>query len=77
MSLIRCPECNKDVSSYAESCPHCGYPIRKPPFPKPSVSVNKAKKSKRFNDMERKKCILTIYARECAESCVNGSCKTS
>ena len=29
MSLIKCPECNKDVSNEAISCPYCGYPIKK------------------------------------------------
>lgn len=24
MSLIKCNECNKEISSTAESCPHCG-----------------------------------------------------
>lgn len=28
MALIKCPECNKDVSDKAVSCPHCGYPIQ-------------------------------------------------
>ena len=27
MSLIKCPECNQSVSSFASHCPHCGYPI--------------------------------------------------
>lgn len=27
MALINCPECNKETSDKAESCPHCGYPI--------------------------------------------------
>ena len=27
MSLIKCPECNKEVSDKAISCIHCGYPI--------------------------------------------------
>ena len=27
MALINCPECNNQVSSIAESCPHCGAPI--------------------------------------------------
>jgi len=27
MPLIECPDCNSDVSSHAESCPKCGYPI--------------------------------------------------
>lgn len=29
MSLINCPECGKEVSDKAESCPNCGYPISK------------------------------------------------
>lgn len=27
MSLINCPECQKEISDKAASCPHCGYPI--------------------------------------------------
>ncbi len=27
MALINCPECNKEISDKANSCPHCGYPI--------------------------------------------------
>lgn len=29
MSLIICPECKKQVSEYADTCPNCGYPIKK------------------------------------------------
>lgn len=29
MSLILCPECNKEISSFASSCPNCGFPITK------------------------------------------------
>ena len=29
MSLIKCPECQKEVSSNAKTCPHCGYPIER------------------------------------------------
>lgn len=29
MALIKCPECSKDVSTAADTCPHCGYPIRR------------------------------------------------
>lgn len=28
MSLIKCPECEKEISDKAEICPHCGYPIK-------------------------------------------------
>ena len=27
MALIKCPECNGDVSSEADKCPHCGKPF--------------------------------------------------
>lgn len=29
MSLIKCPECGKDLSTYAIACPHCGCPVEK------------------------------------------------
>ena len=27
MALIKCPECDLQVSDKAISCPHCGYPL--------------------------------------------------
>ena len=27
MALITCPDCNKEISSSADSCPHCGRPM--------------------------------------------------
>ncbi len=27
MALIECPECKKEISNLASSCPRCGYPI--------------------------------------------------
>lgn len=27
MALIECPECNKQVSETAKTCPHCGYKL--------------------------------------------------
>ena len=55
MALIKCPECGKEVSTAAETCPHCGYPINKNepvkekqvenyPKPKDSSWINKWKK---------------------------------
>ena len=29
MALIKCPECGKDVSDSAPTCPHCGYQLKK------------------------------------------------
>lgn len=28
MALSRCPDCGKDVSDQANSCPNCGHPIK-------------------------------------------------
>lgn len=28
MALVKCPECGKDISSNAESCPNCGNPMK-------------------------------------------------
>ena len=28
--LIKCLECNKEISDKAISCPNCGFPITKP-----------------------------------------------
>ena len=32
MSLIKCPECQKEISDKAEKCISCGYPIKTPDF---------------------------------------------
>ncbi len=29
MALIKCPECGKEISDQAESCPNCGTPMKK------------------------------------------------
>jgi hypothetical protein len=30
MALINCKECHASVSDQANTCPHCGYPLKKP-----------------------------------------------
>ena len=47
MALIKCPECGKQVSDKAQSCPNCGYPlkaeIKNPPtFTEDLTKVKKA-----------------------------------
>lgn len=29
MSLIKCPECGKEISDSADNCPNCGHPLKK------------------------------------------------
>ena len=36
MALTKCPECQKEVSDTAETCPHCGYRLKKP-APRPTI----------------------------------------
>ena len=40
MSLINCPECNKEVSEKAKTCPNCGHPIKENIF---FIKLNKLK----------------------------------
>ena len=39
MALIKCPECERDVSSKATACPSCGYPLSPTAQAPPSVQV--------------------------------------
>jgi hypothetical protein len=41
MALISCPECAKEISDQAVSCPHCGVPL-KPPPPAPGPQPSRA-----------------------------------
>ena len=44
MALIKCPECDLQVSDKALSCPHCGYPLKEA---EPKSGRGKAKQKKR------------------------------
>lgn len=35
MALINCPECGKEVSDKAKTCPNCGIAITKEPIEQP------------------------------------------
>lgn len=50
MSLIKCPECNKQVSTFAENCPECGCPIRD--YEKYKNIAEKKEKLNFFQDKE-------------------------
>lgn len=41
MALITCPECKKEISDQAKSCPHCGYKL---PKTKKTLSTHQKKK---------------------------------
>ena len=44
MALIKCPECSREISDKAISCPNCGYPMNTPTSPKPRVKNGKPTK---------------------------------
>ena len=44
--LLKCPECELQISDKATFCPHCGYPIQ--PDIKPRKPRNKNNKRKRL-----------------------------
>lgn len=44
MSLLKCPECQHDVSDKAAACPHCGYPMNSPTSTKPRIRNGKPTK---------------------------------
>lgn len=44
MSLLKCPECQHDVSDKAAFCPHCGYPVNSPTSTKPRIRNGKPTK---------------------------------
>jgi len=45
--LIKCPECNTDVSSAAASCPKCGHPIAPASATPPKLTQEPVKQQKR------------------------------
>lgn len=44
MSLINCPECNKEVSDKATACPHCGNPMNSVVIPKSDLAAHEVDK---------------------------------
>jgi len=48
MALISCPECNRDVSDSAVSCPHCGFSLSTARKVVTQTRSSKVKKSNNF-----------------------------
>lgn len=41
MALIKCPECDNQISTSASSCPKCGFPLSTPIAPLPSQQISR------------------------------------
>ncbi len=55
MALIKCPECNKEISDKAVFCPNCGFPIQETNRPKfSSTGMNVCPKCGRFCSSKEK-----------------------
>ena len=53
MSLIKCPECDRDVSDQAEACPNCGYPIQKYIKEKSEIKERSNFQTKSFQELKQ------------------------
>ena len=49
MALVKCPECGKEISDKANSCPSCGYPINQTEMELEQDRVNIRNKNKGKN----------------------------
>ena len=73
--LLKCPECQRDVSDKALTCPHCGYPMNTPSSMKPRIRNGKptklpngygtiykmsGKRSKPFRAMKTDKWVIDV-----------------
>lgn len=64
MAITQCPDCGKDVSTMATTCPHCGYPLNPAPA-SVKASSNLGDIVHRVEIVERKKgpgCLAIIVA---------------
>lgn len=41
MALMQCPECNRDVSDQATTCPQCAYPLTAPTAPQAPTPIRR------------------------------------
>lgn len=64
MALIKCPECGKEVSDQAASCPNCGHPLRRKENAQPQMQQNNNQPNVRYVSQPVKKkghgCLITI-----------------
>lgn len=74
MALITCPECGKQISSSAASCPHCGFPLQPDVNQTADVSNSQTCPQKEESHHRKKKTrtILSIIllAVVCISACV-------
>lgn len=59
MSLIKCPECGKEISDHARRCPNCGYPLEPKPIIQPQ-NRNETQRANLPNTSENSKLLIAV-----------------
>lgn len=61
MSLSKCPECGKEISTEATVCPHCGYPLKEKEVIEAEVVSEEKKFSQESPEVRRYRSEIEIY----------------
>ena len=60
MAIIFCPECKKEVSDQAASCPHCGFPLHQSNNEQSKSNIESTNKAKMESTSSDKKIVKAI-----------------
>lgn len=60
MALIQCPECKKEISSEAVTCPNCGYPIHSTPTQNQPPQPNTVQRPPINQKRKGHGCLVTV-----------------
>lgn len=72
MSLIKCPECDKEISDKVKACPHCGYPFEQP---EEAQKVEISSVNIKMKKENKKKAIISVIVICCVIVCIFGVVK--
>jgi uncharacterized membrane protein YvbJ len=61
MALINCPECGKEISNSAVTCPHCGIKLLSFAAMKAQMNKKKSSKPKEVDQKEIKKIAVGLF----------------
>ena len=77
MALIKCPECDLQVSDKALSCPHCGYPMASAPRKKYTKQVKRKRLPNGFGsitELKNNRLRNPFWVRVCVGKLPTGKC---
>ena len=61
MAITNCPECGKEVSDLAETCPHCGYPLKKTLKPEASLESTIPKSTEASSQTKQRRSGCSVF----------------